>query len=293
MKHFIILFALVSCSTPQKKEISSLPQHSFTITEGVKHPESALYSATHQAIFVSNIVSGNPVETKPVGNISMYDPTGKVIASPWVKGLKAPKGMAIVGHYLYVSDVDLVAKIDIDQAKIVKTYPIKGAKFLNDVIADKAGNVYISDMFTNTIHVLDAAGMRVWKKTQALRSPNGLFTDGKEHILMVSWGDPIDKNFNTKNLGALSSHSIKNSQEPFTEETSLRGNLDGIDSDAQGNLWVSDWISGDIYKVSKDGKSEKLLNLGQGSADISVAKELNLLLVPQMSKSRVEVYKLK
>lgn len=290
---FILLF--VGCSNTTKKkptaEVPQVPQIVFTITEGVSHPESALFSPEHDAIFVSNVASGNPVETKELGNISKYGRDGKLIAAPWVKGLKAPKGMAIIGNELYVTDVNRVVKIDIKKARIIQKINVPGAKFLNDVTADKAGNIYISDMATDTIHIWNKKGVKIWKQTPALRSPNGLYTDGSEHILMASWGNPIAKDFSTTNPGALSALSLKNSAEEFQEEKSFSGNLDGISADNQGNLWISDWMNGDIYKVQKNGSAQKVMNLKQGAADLSFSKELNLLLIPQMNESKVMVYK--
>lgn len=291
----IVLFLLVGCSGAALKkqgiEKPQPPQLVFTITEGISHPESVLFSESENAIFVSNIASGNPMETKALGNISKYTRDGKVIAAPWVKGLRAPKGMAIVGHELYVSDVDQVVKIDMKNAKILETVKVAGAKFLNDVTADAAGNVYISDMMTDTIHIWNKKGVSVWKKTPALRSPNGLYAVGSEHILMASWGNPIAKDFSTANLGALSALSLKNSEENFVEEKSFSGNLDGISPDTQGNLWISDWKNGNIYKVQKNGSSELVMNLKTGAADLSFSKELNLLLVPQMNESKVMAFK--
>jgi sugar lactone lactonase YvrE len=290
---FILFLSFIGCSSRAKKEKSQAPVIQtpnivFTLTEGIAHPESALYSQEHGAIFVSNVASGNPVETKRLGNISKYSADGKLIASPWIKGLKAPKGMAIVGNFLYVSDVNQVAKIDIKKGKIVQTLNVKNSKFLNDVTADAKGNVYISDMMTDTIHIWDKKGLRVWMKSPSLRSPNGLFTDGTEHILLASWGNPIDpKTFATQELGAISALSLKSDADKFTEEKTIRGNFDGISADAAGNLWISDWMNGDIYQLKKTGEGHKVYNLGQGAADLSFAKELNLLLVPQMNESKV------
>lgn len=296
MKWTIVLaFLLIGCSSASKKivvkEEVKGPEPVFTITEGISHPESVLFSEAHDAIFVSNVASGNPVETKELGNISKYTRDGKVIAAPWIKGLKAPKGMAIIGNELYVSDVNRVVKIDIKNGKILQKIKVPGSKFLNDVVADNAGNVFVSDMATNTIHIWNKKGIRIWKRTPALRSPNGLYTDGSEHLLMASWGNPIAKDFSTTNPGALSALSLKNAKAEFQEEKSLKGNLDGITADTQGNLWISDWMNGDIYKVQKNGSAEKVFNLKQGAADLSFSKELNLLLIPQMNESKVMAFK--
>lgn len=295
----IILFFTVACSGKAKKEHILLPVSAvkqnivFTITEGIAHPESAVYSSEYKAIFVSNVASGNPVETKRVGNIGKYSSEGKLIVSPWIKNLKAPKGMVVIGKHLYVSDVDEVVKIDIEKERVVKTIPVKGAKFLNDLDADKSGNVYISDMMTDTIHILSNDKIKVWVKNSLLRSPIGLLVDENENLLMVSWGNPIDpKDFTTKNSGALSYLPLADKVVERSEKSYIRGNLDGITKDAAGNLWVSDWMNGDVYRIQKDGATEKMYNFSQGCADISFSKDLNLLLVPQMNESKVLAVKI-
>lgn len=289
----VLLSLIVGCSSKSDKKTSETPalktpQIIFTITEGIAHPESAIYSVDNKAIYISNVASGNPLETKRLGHIGKYSSDGKLIKSPWIKGLKAPKGMTIVGNHLYVTDVNQVVKIDIKKGRIVKTISVKGAKFLNDVISDAHGNVYISDMMTDTIHIWDKKGLRVWMQTPALRSPNGLYTDGKAHILLASWGNPIDAaTFATQTPGALSALSLTKVNESVNEEKSISGNLDGITVDNAGNLWISDWMNGDVYQVKKNGSAQKIYNMGQGTADIAFAKELNLLLVPQMNQSKV------
>ncbi len=286
-----LLVLFVSCSSTKESRLASSPNLVFTITDGISHPESVLFSKNDNAIFVSNIPSGNPVEVMPVGNISKYTTTGKVIAAPWVKGLRAPKGMALVGNELYVSDVDQVVKIDVRNAKVLQAIKIPGAKFLNDVAADKSGNVYISDMMTDTIHVWNKDGVKVWKKSPELRSPNGLFVNGNEQLLIASWGQPIADNFTTKNPGTLMTIPVANPAEKLHEEATLPGNLDGISEDNKGTLWISDWMNGNIYAVQRNGTVQKKMNLRQGTADLFYSKELNLLFVPQMYESKVMAFK--
>ena len=41
--------------------------------------------------------------------------------------------------------------------KIIKRYNAPGSAFLNDVVSDNQGNIYVSDTGTNTIYKLDAS----------------------------------------------------------------------------------------------------------------------------------------
>ncbi len=288
------LFLLFSCAHKKKcchkdeSKALAAPKVAFEITEGISHPESALYSHKHRAIIVSNITSGNPVETQRVSYLSMIAPDGKMIRSQWIQNLKAPKGMAVFGDDLYVSDVNEIVRINIPKGKITKTWKVKDAKFLNDVVADNAGNIYVTDMFTDTIHKISKNNLSVWIKSSGLRGPNGLFTDGKEHIILTQWGSDVDpKTFMAKNPGHILALSLTGPNDKIVENTNATGHFDGISGDSAGNLWVSDWMTGDVYTVMKNGSAEKRYNFGQGAADLSVAKELNLLLVPQMNTNKV------
>lgn len=101
--------------------------------------------------------------------------------------MNAPKGMAIHGDTLYVSDIDTLIEIDLDAGKISRRHPVAGARFLNDVAADQAGNIYVSDMQTDTIHRLQNGRIESWLKDPALAGPNGLYVEG-EHLILGAWG---------------------------------------------------------------------------------------------------------
>lgn len=283
--------ALVGCSSHKKDNKEEhkpiKPNIVMEISEGILHPESALYSLKHESFFVSNVASGNPLETKAVGYMSKISRDGKTVTSKWVKGLHAPKGMTIVGDFIYVADVTRVQKISIPKARIVKTMPIKGSKFLNDITQDAAGNIYVSDMFTDELHIIKNDKVSVYLKDAKINALNGLFTDGKEHILAVRWGDQMDaKTWATKVPGDMAIIPFKDPKK-VSNEKSIQGNLDGVAVDAKGNLWISDWMNGDISMMTKQGKVRKMFNLGPGTADLSIVKELNLMVLPQMNQNKV------
>lgn len=285
----VLMMVFAGCSSPHKAGVHQeiKPNIAFEISEGILHPESIVYSVQHEAFFVSNVASGNPVETKPVGYLSKISKDGKVINAKWITGLHAPKGIAIVGDNLYVTDVTRVHKISISKSKIMKTFAVKDSKFLNDAVADAKGNVYVSDMLSNIIYRIQNDKLAVWMQDPKLESSNGLFTDGKEHLLVVRWGTGLDpKTFATKVPGDMAVVPLAKAGE-ITLNKEIQGNLDGITVDASGLLWISDWMNGDIFTMDKKGTVRKMFNLGQGAADLSFAKDLNLLMVPQMNQSKI------
>jgi sugar lactone lactonase YvrE len=285
----MFIVAFVGCSSKSKdgKPEKIKPNIAFEISEGILHPESIIYSVQHEAFFVSNVASGNPLETKPVGFLSKISKDGKVINAKWVTGFRAPKGIAIVGDDLYVTDVTRVHKVSISKSKIVKTFKVRNAKFLNDAVADAKGNIYVSDMFSNILYRIQEDKLAVWIQDPKLEGSNGLFTDGKEHLLVVKWGTGIDpKTFQSKTPGDMATVLLSNTNEIHLTNT-IQGNLDGITVDDKGVLWISDWMTGDIFTMNKQGKVKKMFNFGQGTADISFAKGLNLLMIPQMNQNKI------
>jgi len=114
----------------------------------LKTPESVLYDAGRNQIYVSNI-NGKPKDKDTNGFISVLDTSGKISKLKWLTGLHAPKGMAQNDSLLFVTDIDRIVVVDINQAKIVKMVDVPGAGFLNDLVMLPAGDVIVSDMEKN------------------------------------------------------------------------------------------------------------------------------------------------
>ena len=93
----------------------------------------------------------------------------------------------MAGDTLYVTDIDRLVAIDVESGEISGTWPAEGAKFLNDPAVDADGRVFVSDMVTNRIYVLDGDSLSVWLEDEGLTHPNGLAVqDGK--LIVAAWG---------------------------------------------------------------------------------------------------------
>jgi hypothetical protein len=257
-------------------------------TSGLKTPESALPVPAEGFAYVSN-VAGQPTDKDGNGFISKVSlADGKIIALEWVKGLDAPKGMALSGDKLYVSDIDKLIEIDPATGKIVAKYEAPGATFLNDVAADAKGNVYVSDSNTGIIWRLAGGKLEKFVEGAALKFPNGLLVDG-DKLIVAAWGPPgtSDKVASPANLVEV---NIADRKVSDLGDGKPVGNLDGIEPDGDAFL-VSDWVSGAVYRIDRAGKAELLLDLDQGSADIGYVPETKLLLVPMMMSEKLVAYK--
>ena len=150
-----VAFLLLSISTVVAEPIEKWR------ASGLSNPESVLFDPSANILYVSNI-AGNPGEKDGKGFISRLSTDGKIETLEWAKGLDAPKGLALVGNRLYVSDIDQLVAIDTATGAVAKRWPAVGAKFLNDVVADAKGRVFVSDMVTNQIWQLDGDQFAVW-----------------------------------------------------------------------------------------------------------------------------------
>ncbi len=259
-------------------------------TTGLANPESALPDATGTFAYVSN-VAGQPTEKDGngfVSRVSLED--GKILDLNWATGLDAPKGLAVAGDRLYVSDIDQLVEIDADNGKIIKRYAAPGAKFLNDVAADSDGHVYVSDMVTNRIWRLADGKFEVWLDSPDLKNPNGLHVAG-DNLIVAAWGVMTD-GFNTKVPGHLISVSLADTTVNSLGDGTPVGNLDGLEALDDKSFLVSDWVAGAVYRIDASGKAEQLLDLDQGSADIGWVPEKHLLLIPMMKDDKLVAYQL-
>lgn len=268
--------------------VAAAPAMVWEVT-GLANPESALPDVKAGIMYVSQ-VDGAPDGKDGKGGIAKLSLDGKTVDLKWsASGYNAPKGLALVGGKLYAADIDVLHEIDTKDGKILKSYPAKDAKFLNDVAADSAGNVYVSDMATNTIWKLADGKFEIFLNDAKLENPNGLLVEGGS-LRVAAWGVMTD-GFATKVPGHLISVALDSKVISNVGDGKPFGNLDGLEPLSGGAYLISDWMAGKVMKYGADSKVETLLELGQGAADIGYDAASKTMYVPQMMKGTVAAYK--
>jgi sugar lactone lactonase YvrE len=284
--HGLAVLAFVAIALAPAAEAA--PAQLWEVT-GLSNPESALPDVKAGIIYVSN-VNGAADAKDGNGFISKVSLDGKITDAKWSTGFNAPKGLALAGGKLYAADIDVLVEIDTKDGKITNRFAAKDAKFLNDVAADAAGNVYVSDMATNTIWKLTGGKFEVWLQDAKLESPNGLLVEGKD-LRVAAWGVMTD-GFATKVPGHLLSVTLDGKAISDAGEGKPFGNLDGLEPLGGGGYIITDWMSGKVMTYSASGKVDTLLELGQGAADIGYDAASKTLYVPQMMKSTLQAYRI-
>lgn len=258
-------------------------------TGGLNNPESVVYDGKSGAIYISN-VNGQGGDKDGNGYISRLSLDGKVLDQEWIKGLNAPKGLAISGGKLYTADIDTLVEIDIATSAITNRYQVADAKFLNDVAAAPNGDIYVSDMTMNRIHLLHDGKFSIWLESPDLLNPNGLLVQGKS-LIVGAWGVMTD-GFNTKVPGHLLKISLRNKNIKNIGDGSPVGNLDGVEPYQDNGYLVTDWMVGKLLHIDKAGKTIVLLTLKPGSADLAHVQNQHLVLIPMMQDNKLIAYKL-
>ncbi len=286
MKYTLLLtlvFSSVSAAEP-KLEVE------WTISEGLKAPESAYFDATTRLLFLSQIGEGGGKARDGDGWISKLSVDGKMISNKWVTGLNAPKGLRSHGNTLYVSDIDRIVAIDIDKGVISQTIDVPNAVFLNDLATGPDGTVYVSDMAESRIYQYQSGKLSVFAEGPELENPNGLLVhDG--HLVIGGWGTGFNKeDFSTQALGRLKMIDLK-SKEITVLTPNPTAHLDGIEFDGKGGYIVTDWRNGKLFRISKKGRVRLLMNFPQGSADHAYLADKKLIILPEMMEGKLTAFR--
>jgi DNA-binding beta-propeller fold protein YncE len=298
--------AQVQVQVQEQQEVEQTPVNKLWETPAnLKDPESVVYDSKQKVLFVSNI-NGKPDQKDQNGFISRVSPSnGSIIELNWITGLNAPKGMAISNDYstLYVADITDLVQIDIDSGKIIKRFNAPGSSFLNDVVADNQGNIYVSDTNTNTntIYKLDtnlsnntsSSDIQAWLQNPQLNGPNGLHIDNNKNKLIVASLGPLSKPGGGIEVIDMKNKTITSLGKQGT--TSPFGGLDGIESDASNTrYYVTNNPSGKVYVVNTDGTGyQTLIDLHtQGAADLGSIQGQSTIIIPLMQDNKLVAYKL-
>jgi len=257
--------------------------------DGLSNPESVIYDEANNVLYVSN-VNGAADEKDGNGFISKVSPDGEMLELEWVTGLNAPKGLAMHNDHLYVADIDNLVEIDIPGASIINRYPDANAKFLNDVTATSDGRIFVSDMVTNKIHLLENQKFSVWLEDAALENPNGLHAENGQ-LILGAWGVMTD-GFATDVPGHLKSINLTDKSIRSLGDGKPIGNLDGVEP-VGNDFYVTDWMAGKLFRIDRSGNAVLLLELVQGMADHEYIENQAMVLLPMMKSNTLLAYKVK
>lgn len=248
--------------------------------EGFSHPESVVFDAENNVMYVSNIGDKEPGD----GFISKISPTGEILELNWITGLNDPKGLLLMEDQLFVTDKTEFVEMDPQTGEVTRRIAVEGAESLNDITSGNNGTIYISDMGKSSIYKREPSGeITEWMNSEDLNSPNGLLVEG-DIIYVAAWGEEVDGNILKVNLDSKEVEKI--TQKGI-------GNLDGIQRIEKDKFYFSDWATGKIYKIDTEGNLNEILTSEKSAGDILFFAERNQLVLPMNHQNAVWWYQIK
>lgn len=265
----------------------------ITVT-GFDTPESVLHDTAADVYLVSNI-NGDPGAKDSNGYISRVSPDGDVLERRWIDGaaagveLHAPKGMAIVGDTLFVTDIDVVRLFDRATGERLATWPVSGATFLNDLAVSPEGVLFVSDTGIRiTAEGISPTGTDAIYRFTANGTPEPVLEEGVTAVNgLAVWNERLYAvAFNTGAIFAIDEEGVREDYPPLPG-----ADLDGIEVLPDGGMLISDWETGGVYLSDANGVAELILE-AESPADIGYDAARNRVLVPGFTTNVVLIHSL-
>ncbi len=246
----------------------------------LRTPESVLVDPNQNVLYVA-CINGAPRLENTSSYIAKVGLDGKVIQLKFTDNLNSTKGMGILGDKLYVTEMTQVAEIALATGKILKRYPIEGAKFLNDVAVDtRKGVVYVTDSNDSKVWAITNGKAGIVLEGNPLKGTNGLLFDNNQ--LLIGNGD-----------GSLL--SMDPTSKKLTTLAKVTGGIDGIVALGNRTYMVTEW-AGKVWHIKADGTTDLKLDTSPqkiSSADIGYNPATRMLFVPTFFHNTVKAYTLK
>jgi len=251
---------------------------------GFSTPESVLHDSEADVYLVANI-NGSAAEKDGNGFISRLSPEGEVLELHWIDGafpgvtLNAPKGMAIVGDTLFVTDIDCIRRFHRVTGVPLQELCLEEATFLNDLAATPRGDLYFSDSGTSespgAVYFLRQTADVPQKvvlvdgtvlEGETLGGPNGVYAD-RRGLFVATFGS-----------GEFFRVTQEGGRLQLLPPSEMA--LDGIVSLEDRGFLLSSWGDSTVYWIHSDESVSPLIERVEAPADIGYDAIRNRVLIP-------------
>lgn len=267
---------------------------------GMRVPESARYDADLDVFFVSN-VDGNPSQKDGKGFIAVVPAESLSVVRILAEGgkagvtLNAPKGMALLGDTLWVTDIDAVRGFNRRTGVLVASIDLsaQGATFLNDIATGPQGALYVTDTgirFEPDGSMTQPGPARIFRITQ--RTVTELVRgDSLHNVNGITWQDTTGVWL----LAPFGSPDVLTWVEGDSLPKPLArgpGQYDGIEALRDGRILVSSWADSSVHLITHGSMTTLIANVS-APADIGYDTKRGIVAVPRFNDGKVEFYQMK
>ncbi len=254
-----------------------------------------LFSAFAPAVFFAQTFKGESVEWDAAGKRWLTSDDGTAIVQRssidgsiayFGSATQAKYGMEAMNGLIWTISGAKIYGYDLQTAEEKAAITIAGASFLNGLASDAAtSRLWATDFSAKKIfeiNVADLAAPTVSTLVSAFGgTPNGIVFDSKNgRLLVASWGTAAKIKAVSLPDGALT-----------TVVTTALGNIDGIDLDSSGNIFLASWSPNRISKYAPDFSTVSTVTVAGGvssPADICYALETDTLGVPNTGNGTIK-----
>ena len=283
----------VSAGPPRARRVGTV--------EGFYGPEGVKYDPEQDVYFVSNMLGFGSVKDGD-GYIVRIDAANLGRSEIFIRSgrngvvLDAPKGMAIHGDTLWVTDIDVLRAFDRRTGAPLATVDLRqqGAVLLNDVAVGPDGALRVTDsgIIMSDKGVLHPGGDKVFlvgpnraisvlAEGNVLGRPNGITWDPTGRRWIVVSFDPFHSEVYALNAGT----------DARTVLASGLGKFDGVEVLADGRLLVTSWSDSSVHAFG-GGRDERIIRHLINPADLGLDTRRNRVAVPLVTMNRVEFWQL-
>ncbi len=258
----------------------------IVVIDGLSGPEAVHYDAGQDVYFISNFNGDAAGDAN--GFVSRVAPDGEIETLRFMVGTSAfplhgPRGMRIVGDVLWVADADGLHGFDRFSGKQLEfiDFSEHAPRFLNDVEADSAGALYLTDTGDARLFRVDNGEIEVLAAEALESPPNGIVWYSEiDAFVLAPWGDGLDLKAWRPAEGKL----VEIGRLPEG------GNIDGLE-EYDGRLIVASQADQAIWSW-RNGEAVKLFGTPGRPADIGIDSRRGRIAVPYIALDRVELWAL-
>lgn len=184
----IVLTSLIILSSCEKNEVEVLPS-TYHMKETSLYPEGVVYSSKMEKTYVGSYFKGKIVTVDLYGNmtdfiidetlvavvgITVDETNNRLLVCNSDAGISMRSDPSTIGQLAQVIIYNLTTGAKQKTINLNGLYP--GGNFLNDLVLDPSGNIYVTDSFSPVVYKIEANGTpSVFLTDPSFEVPPGAF----------------------------------------------------------------------------------------------------------------------